>query len=169
MFSLHILLGSPSADMTAIDTLWLHLRSWWCGHETPESVAAQARFPFTLQSVLLADQSEKLDSMNLLRLMSPIAATLTLPAVALLEPTAPHVAWRLLLTQPGFAVLLVGNASLAYVVNFTNFQVTHYTSALTLQVCTLLWLNSMYHPYHVSKLRRLRSCSVVYIPLQSPL
>ena len=140
MFSLHILLGSPSADMTSIDTLWLHLRSWWCGHETPESVAAQARFPFTLQSVLLADQSEKLDSMNLLRL-----------------------------TQPGFAVLLVGNASLAYVVNFTNFQVTHYTSALTLQVCTLLWLNSMYHPYHVSKLRRLRSCSVVYIPLQSPL
>lgn len=83
---------------------------------------------------MLADQGEKLDSMNLLRLMSPIAATLTLPAVVLLEPDAPQVAWRLLLTQPGFALLLVGNASLAYVVNFTNFQVTHYTSALTLQV-----------------------------------
>ncbi len=95
--------------------------------------------------MLLADQSEKLDSMNLLRLMAPIAATLTLPAVALLEPTAPHVAWRLLLTQPGFAALLVGNASLAYVVNFTNFQVTHYTSALTLQVCTLLWITSIPH------------------------
>ena len=75
--------------------------------------------------------------MNLLRLMSPIAATLLLPAVALLEPTAPRVAWHLLLTRPGFAVLLLGNASLAYVVNFTNFQVTHYTSALTLQVCAL--------------------------------
>ena len=100
---------------------------------------------------MLADQSEKLDSMNLLRLMSPIAATLTLPAVALLEPTAPHVAWRLLLTQPGFAVLLVGNASLAYVVNFTNFQVTHYTSALTLQVCPLILLTciiSLHHQHH---------------------
>ena len=95
-----------------------------------------------LQGILLADQSEKLDSMNLLRLMSPIAATLTLPAVVLLEPDAPHVAWRLLLTQPGFAALLVGNASLAYVVNFTNFQVTHYTSALTLQVRDLLWVIS---------------------------
>ena len=63
-----------------------------------------------------------------------IAATLMLPAVALLQPDAPHVARRLLLTQPGFALPLLGNASLAYVVNLTNFQVMHYTSALTLQV-----------------------------------
>ena len=91
-----------------------------------------------LQGILLADQSEKLDSMNLLRMMSPIAAAMLLPAVALLEPTAPYVAWRLLQNQPIFAALLIGNASLAYIVNFTNFQITHYTSALTLQVCSAL-------------------------------
>ena len=89
---------------------------------------------FTTQGILLADKSEKLDSMNLLRLMAPIAATMLLPAVAYLEPMAPGMAWRLFLTRPSFAALLVGNASLAYIVNFTNFQITHYTSALTLQV-----------------------------------
>ena len=86
------------------------------------------------QGILLADQSEKLDSMNLLRLMSPIAVAMLLPAVALLEPTGPTVAWRLLLTQPRLAALLISNASLAYIVNYANFQITHYTSALTLQV-----------------------------------
>lgn len=91
-----------------------------------------------MQGILLADQSEKLDSMNLLRMMSPIAAAMLLPAVVLLEPTASYVAWRLLQTQPSFAALLMGNASLAYIVNFTNFQITHYTSALTLQVCSAL-------------------------------
>ena len=149
MFSRHVLLDRQTEDT--------------------KSLGAQAGYS-PLQSVLLADQSEKLDSMNLLRLMAPIAATLTLPAVALLEPTAPHVAWRLLLTQPGFAVLLVGNASLAYVVNFTNFQVTHYTSALTLQVCILLWSTSVYqNPYHHLRLHRLWSCSVVLTSVQSPL
>ena len=91
-----------------------------------------------LQGILLADQSEKLDSMNLLRLMSPIAVAMLLPAVALLEPTGPIVAWRLLLAQPRLAALLISNASLAYIVNFANFQITHYTSALTLQVHPLL-------------------------------
>ncbi|KAK9907658.1 hypothetical protein WJX75_007760 [Coccomyxa subellipsoidea] len=87
-----------------------------------------------LQGILLADQSEKLDSMNLLRLMSPVAMVLLLPAIALLEPGAPFVALQLLTTQPGFLLLIVGNSSLAYIVNFTNFQITKYTSALTLQV-----------------------------------
>ncbi|CAL8462871.1 g2405 [Coccomyxa elongata] len=87
-----------------------------------------------LQGVLLADQSEKLDSMNLLRLMSPVAMVLLLPAIALLEPSAPSVALQLLLNEPNFLVLIVGNSSLAYIVNFTNFQITKYTSALTLQV-----------------------------------
>ena len=97
-----------------------------------------------LQGILLADQSEKLDSMNLLRLMSPIAVTMLLPAVALLEPTGPMVAWRLLLAQPRLAALLISNASLAYIVNFANFQITHYTSALTLQV-NPLWCDPTHH------------------------
>ena len=97
-----------------------------------------------LQGILLADQGEKLDSMNLLRLMSPIAVAMLLPAVALLEPTGPMVAWRLLLAQPRLAALLLSNASLAYIVNFANFQITLYTSALTLQVGFLLG-NLNYH------------------------
>ena len=87
-----------------------------------------------MQGVLLADQSEKLDSMNLLRLMSPVAMVLLLPAIALLEPNAPSVALQLLFNEPKFLVLIVGSSSLAYIVNFTNFQITKYTSALTLQV-----------------------------------
>lgn len=87
-----------------------------------------------MQGVLLADQSEKLDSMNLLRLMSPVAMVLLLPAIVLLEPSAPSVALHLLMTKPNFLILIVGNSSLAYIVNFTNFQITKYTSALTLQV-----------------------------------
>ena len=96
--------------------------------------AAVKRLLMVSQGILLADTSEKLDSMNLLRLMAPIAAAMLLPAVALLEPRGPAEAWRLLRAQPEFAGLLIGNASLAYIVNFTNFQITHYTSALTLQV-----------------------------------
>ena len=100
-----------------------------------------------LQGILLSDQSEKLDSMNLLRLMSPVAMFLLLPAIALLEPTAPSVALQLLATQPGFLLLIVGNSSLAYIVNFTNFQITKYTSALTLQVrdCSLVVVTSNLH------------------------
>ena len=90
-----------------------------------------------MQGILLSDQSEKLDSMNLLRLMSPVALVLLLPAIALLEPGAPSVALHLLTSQPGFLLLIVGNSSLAYIVNFTNFQITKYTSALTLQVSKL--------------------------------
>lgn len=87
-----------------------------------------------MQGILLADQSEKLDSMNLLRLMSPVALVLLLPAIALLEPIAPYRALDLLISEPGFVLLIVFNSSLAYIVNFTNFQITKYTSALTLQV-----------------------------------
>ena len=86
------------------------------------------------QGILLADQAERLDSMNLLRLMAPVALALLLPAIALLEPGAPGAALALAAERPGFVGLLAGNAALAYVVNFTNFQITKYTSALTLQV-----------------------------------
>lgn len=39
-----------------------------------------------MQGVLLTDETEKLDSMNLLRCMSPMAALLLVPIVALAEP-----------------------------------------------------------------------------------
>lgn len=40
-----------------------------------------------MQGILLTDASEKMDSMNLLRFMAPIASLALLPAVALLEPS----------------------------------------------------------------------------------
>jgi hypothetical protein len=39
-----------------------------------------------------------------------------------------------MLNKPGFAWWLICNCTLAYAVNLTNFLVTKYTSALTLQV-----------------------------------
>ena len=75
-----------------------------------------------------------MDSMNLLRIMAPIAAVMLLPAIAVLEPDAAQVALRLFRWQPSLAALILANASLAYVVNFSNFQITKVTSALTMQV-----------------------------------
>ena len=66
-----------------------------------------------VQGILLSDQSEKLDSMNLLRLMSPVALVLLLPAIALLEPGAPSVALHLLTSQPGFLLALGSYADAA--------------------------------------------------------
>ena len=59
-------------------------------------------------------------------------------AIALLEPTAPAAALAAAAERPGFVALLAGNAALAYVVNFTNFQITKLTSALTLQARTCI-------------------------------
>jgi hypothetical protein len=89
------------------------------------------------QGILLKDKSEKLDSMNLLRMMSPVALLLLLPAIAFLEPSAPAVAVTLMAAEPHFTVLLLCNSSVAYIVNFTNFQITKHTSALTLQVSSM--------------------------------
>ena len=75
-----------------------------------------------------------MDSMNLLRLMAPIAALMLVPAIALLEPGVLGVAFKLLYTKPAFGMLLLANSSLAYIVNYTNFKLTKCTSALTLQV-----------------------------------
>ncbi|KAH9672709.1 putative sugar phosphate/phosphate translocator [Citrus sinensis] len=67
-----------------------------------------------------AFNSEKLNSMNLLMYMAPIAVLFLLPAT--LEDA--KMVWYLLF-----------NSSLVYFVNLTNFLVTKNTSALTLQEC----------------------------------
>lgn len=87
-----------------------------------------------LQGILLSDASEKMDSMNLLRCMAPIACLCLLPAVAILEPTVIREAIDKAATTPNFVALLLFNSFLAYFTNLTNFLVTRYTSALTLQV-----------------------------------
>ena len=45
-----------------------------------------------MQGLLLADSSEKMDSMNLLLYMAPIAALLLVPAIMISEPTVLSVA-----------------------------------------------------------------------------
>ncbi len=59
---------------------------------------------------------------------------LLLPATALLEPGAFARTHALMASNPGFFWWLLVNSCMAYAVNLTNFMVTKYTSALTLQV-----------------------------------
>ena len=86
-----------------------------------------------MQGILLTDPSEKLDSMNLLRYMAPIAMTVLVPATLFLEAGVFHQVFANR-SDVFFVVFLALNASLAYFVNLLNFLVTKYTSALTLQV-----------------------------------
>ncbi|PRQ17927.1 putative sugar phosphate transporter domain-containing protein [Rosa chinensis] len=72
-----------------------------------------------VQGILLTNDSEKLHSMNLLLYMAPMAACILLPEGE---------------GDPYIVFLLLGNATVAYLVNLTNFLVTKHTSALTLQV-----------------------------------
>jgi hypothetical protein len=88
-----------------------------------------------LQSILLVDPAEKMDSMNLLLRMAPMAFVLLIPVVALLEPSsALDVVQRLQLSSD-FRGLLLCNCLLAFFANLLNFLIIRATSALTLQVC----------------------------------
>lgn len=59
---------------------------------------------------------------------------LLLPATAVLEPSAFKRTHTLMAANPNFVWWLLVNSFMAYAVNLTNFMVTKYTSALTLQV-----------------------------------
>lgn len=87
-----------------------------------------------LQGILLSSEGEKLNSMNLLLYMAPIAVVLLLPATILMEENV--VGITLALAREDFKIIwyLLFNSSMAYFVNLTNFLVTKHTSALTLQV-----------------------------------
>ena len=86
-----------------------------------------------LQGLMLSDSSEKMDSLSLLLYMAPVAAAALVPITLYFEPSALANAMVLGRTG-GFWLLLLFNSFLAYFVNLTNFLVTKYTSALTLQV-----------------------------------
>ena len=78
---------------------------------------------------------EKLNSMNLLLYMSPIAVVFLLPATLIMEKNV--VGITLALARDNIKVIwyLLFNSALAYFVNLTNFLVTKHTSAFTLQKC----------------------------------
>ncbi|RDX81122.1 putative sugar phosphate/phosphate translocator, partial [Mucuna pruriens] len=97
------------------------------------STAARA-FKSVLQDILLSSEGEKLNSMNLLLYMAPIAMMVLLPATLLMEGNVIWITIDLARKDIRIFWYLLLSSSLAYFVNLTNFLVTKHTSALTLQV-----------------------------------
>ncbi|KAK4746023.1 hypothetical protein SAY87_012335 [Trapa incisa] len=87
-----------------------------------------------VQGLLLTSEAEKLHSMNLLLYMAPMAALLLLPVTLYVEGNVAALTVEKASAGPFIIFLLLGNATIAYLVNLTNFLVTKHTSALTLQV-----------------------------------
>ncbi|CAL5422665.1 unnamed protein product [Camellia sinensis] len=87
-----------------------------------------------LQGILLSSEGEKLNSMNLLLYMAPIAVLFLIPATLLMEENMVGITIALARDDIKIIFYLLFNSALAYCVNLTNFLVTKHTSALTLQV-----------------------------------
>ncbi|RAL54660.1 unnamed protein product [Cuscuta campestris] len=87
-----------------------------------------------VQGLLLSSEAEKLHSMNLLLYMAPMAALILLPFTLYIEGDVLGVTAEKAKGDGFIVFLLAGNATVAYLVNLTNFLVTKHTSALTLQV-----------------------------------
>ncbi|KAF4386146.1 hypothetical protein F8388_016398 [Cannabis sativa] len=87
-----------------------------------------------LQGILLSSEGEKLNSMNLLLYMAPIAVIFLLPATLIMEDNVVGITLALARDDVKIIWYLLFNSALAYFVNLTNFLVTKHTSALTLQV-----------------------------------
>lgn len=87
-----------------------------------------------VQGIILTSESEKLNSMNLLMYMAPMAAAILLPLSLYVEGNVAGVTVEKAKSDWFIVFLLIGNATVAYLVNLTNFLVTKHTSPLTLQV-----------------------------------
>lgn len=98
------------------------------------SATAARAFKSVLQGILLSSEGEKLNSMNLLLYMSPIAVLVLLPAALIMEPNVLDVTLELGRKHKYMLLLLLLNSTMAYSANLTNFLVTKHTSPLTLQV-----------------------------------
>ncbi len=98
-------------------------------------MATAARvFKSVVQGILLSSEGEKLNSMNLLLHMAPIAVVVLVPATLLLEPNVAGITVASARKDVLMLLLLFVNSTMAYFVNLTNFLVTKHTSALNLQV-----------------------------------
>ncbi|XP_004500210.1 probable sugar phosphate/phosphate translocator At3g11320 [Cicer arietinum] len=98
------------------------------------SATAARALKTVLQGVLLSNEAEKLNSMNLLMYMAPVAVAFLLPASIIMEEDVIGITIQLAREDSSILWLLLFNSALAYFVNLTNFLVTKHTSALTLQV-----------------------------------
>ncbi|XVE95905.1 hypothetical protein REPUB_Repub02eG0175800 [Reevesia pubescens] len=106
----------------------------WFGFIMCLSATAARAFKSVLQGILLSSEGEKLNSMNLLLYMSPIAVLVLVPAALIMEPNVLEVILSLGRQHRYMWLLLLVNSTLAYSANLSNFLVTKHTSALTLQV-----------------------------------
>ncbi|KAH9606397.1 hypothetical protein KSS87_004619 [Heliosperma pusillum] len=98
------------------------------------SATAARALKTVLQGILLSSEGEKLDSMNLLMYMAPIAVVCLIPAALIMEKDVVGITIALAREDSKILWYLLFNSALAYFVNLTNFLVTIHTSALTLQV-----------------------------------
>ncbi|KAJ4950926.1 hypothetical protein NE237_027758 [Protea cynaroides] len=87
-----------------------------------------------VQGLLLTSEAEKIHSMNLLLYMAPMASLILLPLTLYIEGNVAAITVEKAREDHYIVFLLLGNATVAYLVNLTNFLVTKHTSALTLQV-----------------------------------
>lgn len=106
----------------------------WFGFIMCISATAARAFKSVLQGILLSSEGEKLNSMNLLLYMSPIAVLVLVPAALVMEPNVLEVTLSLGRQHRYMWLLLLVNSTMAYSANLSNFLVTKHTSALTLQV-----------------------------------
>ncbi|KAE8711158.1 putative sugar phosphate/phosphate translocator [Hibiscus syriacus] len=106
----------------------------WFGFIMCISATAARAFKSVLQGIVLSSEGEKLNSMNLLLYMSPIAVLVLVPAALVMEPNVVEVTISLGRRHRYMWLLLLINSTLAYSANLSNFLVTKHTSALTLQV-----------------------------------
>ncbi|XP_022747605.1 UDP-URONIC ACID TRANSPORTER 1-like [Durio zibethinus] len=106
----------------------------WFGFIMCISATAARAFKSVLQGILLSSEGEKLNSMNLLLYMSPIAVLVLVPAALIMEPNVLEVILSLGRQHRYMWLLLLVNSTMAYAANLSNFLVTKHTSALTLQV-----------------------------------
>ncbi|KAH0904991.1 hypothetical protein HID58_044494 [Brassica napus] len=106
----------------------------WFGFIMCISATAARAFKSVLQGILLSSEGEKLNSMNLMLYMSPIAVIALLPVTIVMEPDVMSVTLSLARQHQYMWILLLVNSVMAYSANLLNFLVTKHTSALTLQV-----------------------------------
>ncbi|KAJ0979322.1 hypothetical protein J5N97_014796 [Dioscorea zingiberensis] len=98
------------------------------------SATAARALKTVLQGILLSSEGEKLNSINLLLYMAPMAVIFLLPATIFMEGDVLAITVALAREDKKILWYLLFNSSMAYFVNLTNFLVTKHTSALTLQV-----------------------------------
>ncbi|KAG7576708.1 Sugar phosphate transporter domain [Arabidopsis thaliana x Arabidopsis arenosa] len=106
----------------------------WFGFIMCISATAARAFKSVLQGILLSSEAEKLNSMNLMLYMSPIAVITLLPVTIVMEPDVMSVTLSLGRQHKYMWLLLLVNSVMAYSANLLNFLVTNHTSPLTLQV-----------------------------------